>query len=139
MAARPLWKATICCGDGGLPVKLYSALEDRSVHFHLLDADSHVRVQQRLAAPATGATVEHTTKGYEVERDVFVTLTADELAELTPRVSRDINVQQFVESSDIQQQWFVRPYWLGPDGRDDDYFALAKALEETEQVGMRAG
>ena len=136
MPARPLWKATIRCGEERFPVKLYSALEDQSVHFHLLHAKSHVRVQQRLARPATGQTVENTTKGYEVERDVFVPLTADELDELAPRESRDIHVLQFVESTDVEQQWFVQPYWLGPDGREDDYFAFAQALEETDRVGI---
>jgi DNA end-binding protein Ku len=136
MPARPLWKAVIRCDEEHFPVKLYSALENQSVHFYLLHAKTHARVQQRLATPATSETVEKPIKGYEVERDVFVPLTADELDELAPRESREIHIFQFVELTKIEQQWFVRPYWLGPDGREDDYFAFARALEETNRVGI---
>jgi DNA end-binding protein Ku len=57
----------------------------------------------------------------------------DELAELEPEASRDIEITSFVAADAITHQWYDRPYFLGPDGADENYFALAAALEEGRQ------
>lgn len=138
MAARAIWKAVLRSGDIDLPVKLYSAVEDRSVRFHLLHDQDKVRVQQRLVDSATDkpVTPEEVRKGYEVERDLFVLLEPDELEGLQPKASRNITLTRFVDSSTIPHQYYARPYWLGPDSRDVDYFAFAQTLEREKQTGV---
>ena len=59
---------------------------------------------------------------------MFVLLDDDELAELEPEPSRDVEVKLFVAPRGIAPQLYERPYWLGPDGDQNAYLALAQAL-----------
>ena len=138
MAARAIWKGEIVFGDFRLPVKLYSAVEDKSIRFHLLHDQDMVRLKQRMINPDTGRTVlsEHTQRGLEIERDVLVLVEEDELAALEPEPSLDIDILHFLDSAAIGHQWYSRPYWLGPDGDQESYFALAKALNDQEVAGV---
>lgn len=136
--ARAIWKARLRLGDEEVPVKLYSAVEDRSVHFRLLHARDHVPVTQRMVDPSTGEEVakEAVQRGLAVEKGVYVVLRPEELAQAEPEASREIEITRCVPRGAIDIGWFRRPYWLGPDGRDADYAALARALEESDRVGI---
>jgi DNA end-binding protein Ku len=133
-----MWKGTLVIGDERVPIKLYAAVEDTAVHFHLLHDDDGVRVQQRLVNPESGEAVpaDQVHKGYAVEPGVFVLLERDELAELQPEASRDVDVSEFVPASAIPSAWFERPYHLGPDRSAKEYRALARALEQEERQGI---
>jgi DNA end-binding protein Ku len=137
-AGRAIWKGTIALGRTRLPVKLYSAVEDRSVHFHLLHAKDKVPIRQQMVNPKTGEAVpsERIRKGFELEDGVFVLLDRGELASIEPEASRDIEVARFVEAGVIAPQYYDRPYWLGPDGDRDGYFALVEALRESGREGV---
>lgn len=136
--ARAIWKGLIRADSAELPVKLYSAVQERGVHFRLLHATSLEPVKQRMVNPETGKPVEsaEVQKGYEVEPGTFVLLEPEELAALEPEPSRDIEVQRFVPRDAIAHAWFDRAYYLGPDGDTKDYFAFAKALEKTDRAGV---
>lgn len=138
MAARAIWKGVIRVSDFELPVKLYSAVEDRAIHFHLLHDQDMVRIRQRMANPETDETVprERIRKGYEIRSGEYVMLEQDELDNLQAEGSRDIQVRQFVPTAAINHQWYDRPYWLGPDGDEETYFALAAALEAQDVEGV---
>jgi DNA end-binding protein Ku len=138
MAARAIWKGVIHFGDVSVPVKLYSAAQDRDVHFHMLHERDHVRVRQRMVHPVSGDEVppDQIRRGYEVEPGTFVLLAKEELEALTPKPSRDIEVTHFVAPSAIDQAWYVRPYYLGPDGDDTRYAALAAAMEREARAGV---
>jgi len=66
----------------------------------------------------------------------FVLLTDEELESLEPAPSRNIEVTDFVPPEAISQQWYDRPYYLGPDGDEKAYFALAKALQNRKREGI---
>lgn len=138
MAARAIWSGTIKIGSSSLPVKLYSAVEDRSIHFHILDAKAKSRVKQHMVNPETGAEVagEDIRKGYEVERGTFVLLDDDELESLAPKPSKDIEITRFVPAGHISHLWYDRPYYLGPDGDSEDYFAFAQALKKEDREAV---
>jgi DNA end-binding protein Ku len=138
MAARAIWKGVLNLGKARVPVRFYSAVEDRSVHFRLLHAKDKEPVSQRMVNPETGKPVapEDIRKGFEVESGVFVLLDDDELAELEPEPSRDVEVKQFVAPRGIAPQLYERPYWLGPDGDRNAYLALAQALAAKQQHGI---
>ena len=138
MAARAIWKGTLLLGRSGIPVKMYSAVEDRSVHFHLLERRTHERVEQHMVSPATGVEVpkEEIRKGAEVEPDTFVVVTEEDLESVTLEPSRDIEVPHFLPLGRIPHQYYERPYYLGPDGDDRSYFALAEALASKEREGF---
>ncbi len=138
MAARAIWKGKIKIGSTAVPVKLYSAVEDRNVRFHILDDRSRTRVKQHMVTPDGGEEVpnEEIRKGYEIEPGRFVILYDKDLESLTPKSSRDIEVDAFVPADAIPQQFYERPYYLGPDGDQKDYFALAQALENQKREGI---
>src|SRR5512142_768164 len=97
MAARAIWKGVIHLGKQKVPVKLYSAVEDRTVHFSLIDAKSGKPVKQQLVNPKTDEVVEYANvqRGYKID-DGYVILHEDELEALAPQSSRDITVSRFV-------------------------------------------
>jgi len=139
MPARAIWKGTLAIGAESVPVKLYSAVEDRSIHFHVLEKSTLMRINQHMVNPETGEQVpgDQIRKGYKVEAGVYVQLGPEELEHTLPEDSRKIEILRFVPFEHIQQQWYDRPYYLGPDGSDSEsYFALAEALEHEKREGI---
>ena len=144
MAARAIWKGVIRFDSVEVPVKLYSAVESGGgVHFRLLDEESETPVRQRMVHPRSGDEVplEETRKGYEVDKGTFVVLEDEELEELQPEASRDIEITRFVPTAEIDHRWYDRPYYLGPDTAagetaEREYFALAEALAKKDREGV---
>ena len=138
MAARAIWKGELQIGSSKVPVKLYSGVTDRTVHFHILDDKHLARVKQHMVSPDTGeeVTTEDIQKGYEIEPGKFVLLEDKELEALEPKPSREIEIAEFVPTEAVSQQWYERPYYLAPDGDVKAYFALAEALNKTEREGI---
>ena len=138
MAARAIWKGQLKLGTHKVPVKLYSAVEDKSVRFHILDDTKRHRVKQHMVSPESGEEVEtkDIRKGYEIEPGRFVILDEKELESLKPSASRQIELSAFVSLDEIPQQFYERPYLLGPDGDQDNYFALAEALQNQKREGI---
>ena len=138
MAARAIWKGQLKVGTTKIPVKLYSAVQDKTVRFHILDDKQKARVKQHMVDPDSGEEVasEEIQKGYEVEPGKFVILTEEDLDKLAPPPSRDIEIVEFVPQAEISQQWYDRPYYLGPDDGDKDYFALVEALNNKKSEGI---
>ena len=133
-----MWKSSLRFGAVSLPVKLYAAVAEHNVHFHLLHAKDGVRVEQRLVNPTTGKPVDpgDARRGYPIARDEYVILDADEVAALAPEKSREIEVTRFVPRDALAPAWYERPYHLGPDGDAAGYLALAEALEQRERIGI---
>jgi DNA end-binding protein Ku len=138
MAARAIWKGELKVGATKIPVKLYSAVVDRTVHFHILDEKHLMRVKQHMVNPDSGDEVmtQEIQKGYEIEPGRFVIVTEEELKGLEPEPSRDIEITEFVPPEAISQQWYERPYYLAPDGDEKAYFALVEALENRDREGI---
>ena len=136
--ARAMWRATVGLGKVGVPVKLYAAAEDRDVHFRLVHREDLTPVAQRMVDPETGDEVasEDVKRGLEIERGLFVVLDEDERAALEPKASRAIEVTRFVPREAIDLSYYDRPYYLGPDGAIDDYFALVEAIAASGRVGV---
>lgn len=138
MAARAIWKGILKIGANRIPVKLYSAVEDRTVRFHVLDDRHLMRVKQHMVDRDTGEEVsnDEVQKGYEVEPGTFVILTDEDLDALKPEPTREIEISEFVPPEQISEQWYERPYYLAPDGDQKNYFALAQALKNREVEGV---
>jgi DNA end-binding protein Ku len=138
MAARAMWKGTLKIGKSKLNVKLYSAVQDHTIHFRLLHATDHAPVKQQMVDSDTGEPVEYkdAQKAFPVMRNRMVLIEKEELAKLEPKESRDIEVKRFVDTADIDHRWYERAYYLGPDGDATAYFALAEALEKKNKEGV---
>jgi len=138
MAARAIWKGKLKLGSTTVPVNLYSGVVDKTVHFHILEERTESRVKQHMVNPATNEEVpnDEIQKGYEIEPGTFVILKAEELEKLQPKPSRDIEITRFVPGEHISSLWYDRPYYLGPDGDQEAYFALVDALASKETEGI---
>ena len=138
MAARAMWKGVLVVRKERVPVRFYSAVEDRDVHFRLLHDKDKVPVSQQMVNPKTQKPVESVRirKGFEIENGIFVLLDDEELEKIEPQASRDIEVTRFVPLRAVAPQFYERPYWLAPDGDANAYLALAQALGAKEKVGV---
>jgi DNA end-binding protein Ku len=136
--ARAMWKGNLQVGKQELAVKLYSAIEDRTVRFHLLHEKDRAPVEQHIVRKDTGEDVkrEDMRKAFALTGSTAVILEPEDLEKLIPPESRDIEICRFVAPTVLGDQWFDRPYYLGPDADDSDYFALAEALHRKNVIGI---
>lgn len=136
--ARAIWKGEIQFGSVKLPVKLYSAVQDKTIHFRLLDDKYKEPVRQHMIDPESGEIVGSADiqRAIQVGKNKLVILEEEELEELEPDVSRAIEITRFLDGDEITHQWYERPYWLGPDGEAKKYFAVAEALQSQKKVGL---
>jgi DNA end-binding protein Ku len=137
--ARAMWKGRLAFGSVDVPVKLYSGVQDKSIHFRLLDAKHKEPIKQQMIDPETGDVVPHEEihSAYQTKAGELVMLDDEELEATEPEPSRDIEITRFVNAEDVASSWYDRPYWLGPDGETDKtYFALAKALANQKRQGI---
>jgi DNA end-binding protein Ku len=139
MAARAIWKGSLVLGKHEVPVKMYSAVQDQAVHFHLLHDKDLTPVEQRIVRKDNGREVpkEQQRKAYPLDDQRAVILAPEELEQLEPESDRAIHLLRFVPRDALGDQWLDRPYYLGPDEKGDaDYFALATALAGKERIGI---
>ncbi len=136
---RPIWTGTISFGLVTVPVKLYSAVQRKSVRFHQLHAKTGVRIQQKRVDPSTGDEVpyEDIVKGYELTPDRYVVIEPDELEALNPKKTKTIEIEDFVALDEIDPIFFDHPYYLAPgQGGAKPYRLLLEAMRETGRVAI---
>jgi DNA end-binding protein Ku len=133
-----MWKADLTLGETKIPTKLYAAIQDAKIHFRLLHAADNTPVKQQMVDPETGEPVPpgELKKAVEVDRGIFVLLSEEDQAALQPKPSRQITVEQVVDAAQVDERWFDRPYYLGPDRDEKAYFALAEALAKRNEIGI---
>lgn len=138
MAGRAMWKGVVNIGTLTVPVKLYSAVQDHTIHFRLLHKTDKQPVKQQLVSSETNEPVEYAEvkKAFPVTRGRLVLLEKEELEELHPKESRDIEITRFVNVGDIDHRWYERAYYLGPDNSAKAYFAAVSALERKKKEGV---
>jgi len=136
--ARAMWKGVIELGKHTVNVKMYSAVEDRSVRFHMLHKKDRAPVEQHIVRKDTGKDVERDDirKAYSLDNQTAVVLQPEDLEALVPPESRDIQITRFVAPEVLGDQWYDRPYYLGPDDNVENYFALAQALDDAKLIGI---
>jgi DNA end-binding protein Ku len=138
MASRAIWKGIIQLGKHEVGVKLYSAIQDRTVHFHMLHRKDDAPVEQHIVRKDTGKDVPKADmrKAFALSKTTAVILEPEELEKLVPAESRDIELLRFIPPTALGDQWYDRPYYLGPDEDQDSYFSLVHALERKKVVGV---
>jgi len=138
MAARALWKGRLIVGKLEAAVNLFTAVQERKVHFHLLHAKDLTPVQQRIVRKSDGQEVpkDEQLKAFPLSKESGVIVRTEELEKIQPRESRDIDVMRFVPRLVVGDEWYERPYFLGPDKDDKSYFAIVDALARKDLVGI---
>jgi DNA end-binding protein Ku len=134
-----IWSGTIGFGLVSVPVKLVTAVRSKDVRFHQLEEGTGARIRQRRVSEATGEEVpyEKIVKGYELSPGQYVVVEGEELEALAPKASRAIEIEDFVELSDIDPIYFENPYYLVPDrNAAKPYELLVEAMTELQKVAI---
>lgn len=134
-----MWQGTLNFGLVSMPVKLYSAVTKRNVHFHQLHNADHARIQQRRVCSADGQEVayEDIVKGYEVAPERYVVVTDEELAAIAPEANQTIEIEDFVKLEEIDRIYFDQPYYVVPGrGGARSYRLLLQAMRDTGKVAV---
>ncbi len=135
MAARSIASLSISFGLVSIPVKVYSATESKSaISFNLLHKGCGSRLRQQYICLKEDVVVERDAmiKGYEFEKDRYVTFTPEELKALEDAAAATIDIVSFMPVGAVDPIYFDKAYYLGPDKRGaKPYNLLAEALRET--------
>jgi len=137
--ARSIWTGAISFGLVTVPVKLYSSVNRKTVRFHQLSGKSGVRISQRRVDPSTGDEVayEDIVKGFELTPDHYVVIEPGELESLELKKTKTIEIEDFVELSDIDPIFYDHPYYLAPGtGGAKPYRLLLDAMRESGRVAI---
>jgi DNA end-binding protein Ku len=138
--ARAIWTGSVSFGLVNVPVGLYSATEDHTVHFSQFEKDTPDRIRYRRVNERTGAEVDYSeiVKGYDLGGGDYVIVSPEELEEVEPGRSRTIEITEFVEQQEIDPIFYRNTYYLAPqgDGAERPYGLLLQAMQQADRVAV---
>jgi DNA end-binding protein Ku len=137
--ARAIWKGAISFGLVTIPIRVHTAVEEKSFKFNQLHSKDQGRIKYKRTCSIDGEEVsfDEIVKGYEYEKDHYVVLTDDDIDRGLSNV-RTIDILKFVDSNEIDPIYWQRSYYLAPDGTPGlkAYKLLSKALKDDERVAI---
>ena len=136
---RAIWKGAVSFGLVSVPVKLYSATESKDISFRQVHAKDGGRIKYQRTCSLDGEEVEYAdiAKGYETEDGEMVILTDEDMEQLPANSSREISVEKFVPSDQIDPMLFEKSYYLEPEKSGAKPYALLReALEAADRMAL---
>ncbi|MGN9793146.1 non-homologous end joining protein Ku [Streptomyces sp. OZ13] len=138
--ARAMWTGVLSFGLVTLPVGLFTATDDHTVHFHQLQRGTGDRIRNKRVNERTGREVksEDVVKGYDMGDGQYVVVEPDELDDISPGRSKVVDISGFVDLADIEPVHFDRTYYLAPRGKEyfKVYELLRSALDRSRKAGI---
>jgi len=138
--ARALWTGFVSFGLVSVPVGMFRATEDQTVHFNQIHKGTSHRIRYKKVDEVTGEEVpaEDIVNGYDPGDGEYVIVTKDELKEAAPGKSELIEISDFVDLASIDPVHFRASYYLAPRGKGADraYSLLRQAMQETNKIGI---
>jgi DNA end-binding protein Ku len=141
MAPRANWKGFLRLSLVTCPVALHPATsESEKVSFNQLNRKTGHRIKYAKVDADTGEEVanEDIVKGYKVDTDTFVEVTKEELENVALESTRTIEIDEFVDRSEIDPRYLIRPYYLRPDGKvgHDAFAVIRETIREMDKVAI---
>lgn len=139
MAARSIGSGTLSFGLVSIPFKVYTAASTERVSFNMLHKKCSGRMKQQYLCPIDNEVVERTEmlKGFEFQRDKYVTFTEDELKKLESPRTGELELVEFVPASTVDWVHLEKAYYLGPDkGGEKAYRLLSESLERAQKLAV---
>jgi DNA end-binding protein Ku len=136
---RSIWNGTITFGLIAVPIKVHSATESHTIHFHQVHEKDGARIKQKRICSKEGKEVPYkeVAMGYEVRGGEFVLLDKEEIDAAAGDRSHTIELEQFVEAEQVDPVFYDRTYYLGAgDGGEDAYRLLHDALHRAGRTGL---
>jgi DNA end-binding protein Ku len=137
--ARSIWSGSISFGIVNIPVKLFPAVRDKSMHFHQISEKFKKRIRYKKVAEGHDEEVrqDDIVKGYEVSKGHYVLIEEKEFQQLAARKSRSIDILDFVDLHEIDPLYFDQPYYVVPDEKAGrSYWLLVEALAQADKVAI---
>ncbi|MBY8883051.1 non-homologous end joining protein Ku [Actinacidiphila acidipaludis] len=138
--ARPVWSGVLSLGLVTVPVSMFSAVDEHTVHFHQVERGTSDRVRNQRVNERTGKEVafDDIVKGYDTGDGGYVTVEADELDEIAPGKSQVLEIDGFVDLTEVEPVYFGRTYYLAPRSEEyaKIYQVLRTALEKSDRAGI---
>jgi DNA end-binding protein Ku len=141
MAPRANWKGFLRLSLVTCPVALYPATSDSDkISFNQLNRKTGHRIRYAKVDADTGEEVanEDIVKGYKVDTDTFIEVTKEELENVALESTRTIDIDEFVDRSEIDPRYLIRPYYLRPDGKvgHDAFAVIRETIREMNKVAI---
>src|ERR1700756_935440 len=141
MAPRANWKGFLRLSLVTCPVALYSATsESEKISFNQLNKATGHRIKYLKVDADTGEEVpnEDIVKGYALDKDTFIEVSKEELAEIALESTRTIEIDEFVDKAEIDPRYLIRPYYLRPDGKvgHDAFAVIRETIREMDKVAI---
>jgi DNA end-binding protein Ku len=141
MAPRANWKGFLRLSLVTCPVALYPATsESEKISFNQLNRKTGHRIKYTKVDADTGEEVanEDIVKGYKVDTDTFVEVTKEELENVALESTRTIEIDEFVDRTEIDPRYLIRPYYLRPDGKvgHDAFAVIRETIREMGKVAI---
>ncbi|MBR09731.1 MAG: Ku protein [Rickettsiales bacterium] len=138
---RAIWKGHIRFSLVTIPIRIYNAIDNQqSVKFNLLARETNNPVKYEKKDKVTGETLraEDIVKGYQYEPGQFVIVDNDDFDKVKLKSTKVIEIEGFVDASEVHHTLFDSPYFAGPDGdvAAKTYQLLSEALRESGKVGV---
>ncbi len=137
--ARPIWKGQISFGLVNIPVSVFSAERRADLSFKLIDSRNSARVRYERVNEETGEEVpwNKIIKGYEYDSGSYVLLTEKDLERASVEMTKTIEIEQFINLTEIESVYFDRPYYIVPGkGAEKGYLLLREAMEKSGRIGI---
>jgi DNA end-binding protein Ku len=138
--ARTIWKGSLSFGLVNVPVGVYPATQDKSIHFNQFEKGTTDRIRYKKVNERTGNEVESAdiVRGFDLGGGDYVMLSDEELGTAEPERSRQIEITDFVDLDQIDPVFYRTTYYLAPEGNGSDkpYALLRKAMRESRKVGI---
>ena len=138
--ARTIWKGALSFGLVNIPVGLYPATSDKSIHFNQFEEGTSDRIRYKKVNERTGEEVaqDQIVRGFDLGGGEYVILTDEELESAEPKKSRQVEITDFVDQQDIDPVYFRSSYYLAPEGAGADkaYALLRQAMAESDRVAI---
>ena len=140
MAPRATWKGYLKLSLVTCPVRLYNASSSSSrISFNQLHKDTHNRINLKPVDPELGL-VERSdlVKGYEYESKKYVIIEDEDLEAVRIESNHTMNIEAFVDASEVEPVYLDSPYYLAPDGAmaEETFAVLREALRDAGKVAI---
>lgn len=136
---RSLWTGSLSFGLITIPVTMYSASKERALDFSMLHKEDMAPISFKRVCTKTGDEVpyEDIVKGFEYKEDKYVVLDKDDFKRAAPEKTERIDIESFVQESEIETKYYDKPYFLEPGkGADKAYVLLREALAQEKKVAV---
>jgi DNA end-binding protein Ku len=136
---RSLWKGAVSFGLVTIPIKLYTATEEKDVSFNMLHKKDHARIRFQRMCSEEDVPVENSeiVKGYEIAPDNYVVMEDDDFQKVPVNSTRAIEITDFVPAEQIDPIYYQKTYYLEPDKVGAKPFALLReVLKDSRLVAV---